>query len=85
MVPFSVVIANRFPKGLAFHPYPFQVRLFSFLSRRWRSSPTSRGPAEPTPNLDVIRPRQRLNTLIETSSENFQNNNPPPISRTRSF
>jgi hypothetical protein len=84
MIPFSVFVTNRFPKGLAFRPYPFQVHLFSFISRRWRSSPTSPGSTEPTPNLDVIRPRQRLNTLIETSSEDFQNNNPPLTSQTRS-
>jgi hypothetical protein len=52
MTPFSVVFANRFPNGLAFHPYPHQVCMISLLSRRWRSSPTSRGPAASNPNLN---------------------------------
>lgn len=85
MIPFSVVFANRFPKGLAFRPYPFQVLLIFLLSRRWRSSPISPDPAEPNPHLDVIPLHRRLNTLIETSSKEFQNNNPLPTSRTRSI
>jgi hypothetical protein len=79
IVPFSVVIANRFPRGLTFHPYPFQGRMLNLLSQRWRSSPTSLGNADSNPSINPNLPNLSMGKIYTASAtKNPPNTNNPP-------